>query len=456
MSTNTQNMTCDICINPFNKTSRKKLENNCCNSNICRECAIKWIMDTTTDAHCMNCNSAYTDDFLSLNFSKNWLNGDKRDRDTNILLLSEKSKLPETQIYLDISNQIDTCVENEKQIDLQLDDLYDQIKTLKATKHKNFRTKHNLERDFYDKTRLPVDNRRDFIFPCPDNTCKGYLSTQFKCKVCDKVTCSKCHKIKLNDHICNDDDIKTVEEIKKSSKPCPRCGCRIHKISGCSQMFCINPGCGTVFNWNTLVIEDNNAIIHNPHVAEYNAIHGTNIGSRNNDRLGLCDVSHANLPSFRRLPNFVERDNDNELYCRYLWNVISMKNHISNVEINNLVNFTHGHLDPDGTIKLRVLRVKYMKNYLSYDEWFKQIKTFKRALKKNNDYKSIFQLAETILNDLLREDLHIFENNRLFTNNSVKYIEAINYINSQFHALNTKYKVHGKMLIDHWNVSTGF
>ena len=58
------------------------------------------------------------------------------------------------------------------------------------------------------------------------------------------------------------------ELIKKETKPCPKCGERIQKISGCDQMWCAaekKPGepCGCLFSWKTGEIETGK-INHNP------------------------------------------------------------------------------------------------------------------------------------------------------------------------------------------------
>jgi uncharacterized Zn finger protein (UPF0148 family) len=45
----------------------------------------------------------------------------------------------------------------------------------------------------------------------------------------------------------------SFELILGDSKPCPKCGMRITKISGCSDMFCVQ--CKTAFYWETMKID---------------------------------------------------------------------------------------------------------------------------------------------------------------------------------------------------------
>ena len=98
---------------------------------------------------------------------------------------------------------------------------------------------------------------KKFIHACPKEDCRGFLSTQWKCGVCDSKVCKECFKIKNNksdkEHVCNPDDIETVKLIKSSTKPCPKCATAISKINGCDQMWCIN--CKVAFSWKKGTIE---------------------------------------------------------------------------------------------------------------------------------------------------------------------------------------------------------
>ena len=153
--------------------------------------------------------------------------------------------------------------------------------------------------------------RTQFIRACPIESCRGFLSQQWKCGLCNVYTCSKCNVPKCNvpkiknernmqeatrseaatldeatnvetvdkdqedtdDHVCNPDDVATAELLAKDTKPCPQCGTGIFKIDGCDQMWCTE--CRTAFNWRTGQLET--GYFHNPHYFEYQRRMGTNV-----------------------------------------------------------------------------------------------------------------------------------------------------------------------------------
>jgi hypothetical protein len=66
-------------------------------------------------------------------------------------------------------------------------------------------------------------------------------------------------------HTCDPDTVATAKLISSETKPCPKCGVRLYKISGCNQMWCT--ACNDcAFDWVTGKIEN---VIHNPHYFEY-------------------------------------------------------------------------------------------------------------------------------------------------------------------------------------------
>ena len=132
--------------------------------------------------------------------------------------------------------------------------------------------------------------RTQFIRACPIETCRGFLSQQWKCGLCNVSTCPKCNVPKIkktnimheltvdqdqedaDEHVCNPDDVATAELLAKDTKPCPQCGTGIFKIDGCDQMWCTE--CKTAFNWRTGQLETGH--FHNPHYFEYQRRIGAN------------------------------------------------------------------------------------------------------------------------------------------------------------------------------------
>jgi hypothetical protein len=131
--------------------------------------------------------------------------------------------------------------------------------------------------------------RTQFIRACPIESCRGFLSQQWKCGLCNVSTCPKCNIPKIKsprqananqdtdtkeeEHVCNPDDVATAELLAKDTRPCPQCGTGIFKIDGCDQMWCTE--CHTAFNWRTGQLETGH--VHNPHYFEYQRRMGTNV-----------------------------------------------------------------------------------------------------------------------------------------------------------------------------------
>lgn len=108
---------------------------------------------------------------------------------------------------------------------------------------------------------------KTLLFKCPKNDCEGYIDDEYTCALCQTKYCENCLS-PINpdeEHTCKKEDIKSFTEIKKSTKPCPKCAARIFRSEGCAQMFCTQ--CHTGFDWNTGEIIKTN--FHNPHRMEW-------------------------------------------------------------------------------------------------------------------------------------------------------------------------------------------
>lgn len=144
-----------------------------------------------------------------------------------------------------------------------------------------------------------------FARRCPDEECRGFLSPNNKCGLCDQFSCDKCMKIIGNKpaadddtHECNPDDMASVQMLKKETRPCPKCVTPIYKISGCDQMWCTQ--CHVTFSWISGQIVTSGPL-HNPHYYTFLREHGA--GAIRTPEEVVC----GGIPTARRI---IARFND--------------------------------------------------------------------------------------------------------------------------------------------------
>jgi len=225
-------MECAICTEKFNKTTRDKINCEYCDFEACRDCCKKWVLSETTPK-CMNtaCDRTWTRKFISNKFPKSFINNELKEHREDVLLQQEIALLPETQPF----------VEEE----IRKENINNEILTLRRRQFEIENQIITLRSNLYNRT---VTERREFIRECPDEECRGFLSTAWKCGICEKWTCPDCHEIKGHnrdsDHICDPDNIATAQLLSKDTKPCPKCRTSIFKIDGCfaenTQILCQN------------------------------------------------------------------------------------------------------------------------------------------------------------------------------------------------------------------------
>ncbi len=95
---------------------------------------------------------------------------------------------------------------------------------------------------------------------CSEPECKGMLHNKsgdhYLCNLCATTFCvhcvDKCTLANLAGHACNPDLVQTIDAIRNTTRPCPRCKVRITKTMGCNDMHCTH--CNVKFSWNTMKI----------------------------------------------------------------------------------------------------------------------------------------------------------------------------------------------------------
>lgn len=81
---------------------------------------------------------------------------------------------------------------------------------------------------------------------CINSQCHGKLNSNFECVLCSTKFCKKCERSIKKDHICNNEDIQSLEIISGIMK-CPNCLSKIERSEGCNTMKCIQ--CMSVFDY---------------------------------------------------------------------------------------------------------------------------------------------------------------------------------------------------------------
>jgi len=214
----------------------------------CKICMRTYVLNSL-EPSCMNtdCRRVFSIEILLEQLPDNF-RSQYKDHLANIELEKERQRLP------DMIAKADNA--------LKLRRLEHKISKAKAVVS-------NLEMDknilLINNNQDPEDTRRAFMKKCASETCNGFLSSNYKCRLCEKTTCLHCGVIRESeDHQCLQANIDTVTLLKSDTKNCPKCAVPIFRSSGCPQMFCVR--CHTAFDWTSLKII--NGPIHNPHYFE--------------------------------------------------------------------------------------------------------------------------------------------------------------------------------------------
>uniref|UniRef100_A0AB39JEV4 RING-type domain-containing protein n=1 Tax=Florenciella sp. virus SA2 TaxID=3240092 RepID=A0AB39JEV4_9VIRU len=436
-----QHECCPICCEDYNKTTKSEItcEFSDCGFTACKSCVRRYLLDIKNDPHCMNCKKMWGQHFLVMNLNRSFVTQEYKNKRKQLLLEKEMSKMPGTMEVVERIREIDTQNIEINKINAEIELLQSQITKLTKTKNEHKMIIHKINHG-------EQKERKQFIMPCPGEKCRGFLSCQYKCEICKLHTCPKCLVIigpnKNDPHVCNEDMVKSAELIRKETKPCPSCGTRIYKISGCNQMWCTH--CHVAFSWNSGQID--NGLVHNPHFYEYqkNANNG-NVLRNPGDIVcgGLCNM--YTLRNFIR--NTIKDDVDVDMYCENREFDISCLNfsnapianreQVYNIIVNNLYTLHRfsGHVSRivlydlretarDGDIT-EMARVDYILQKKTKEQLSAIVyqKDYKRQ--KTNEILHIYELLNVALIDFFRKLL----NSKL---KSVELFESIMDIIRQF------------------------
>ena len=371
----------------------------------------------------MSCRKGWTRENLMLNLTTKFVTKDYKTRRENLLLEREKSLMPATQVYVELEKKIRKLTTEITAMRTKLGNsngewakvAHQQLGPLAVaqgfkTEFEALMYRHKIAQEHrkicsnitidiqgleWEQNQLvermngrTVDvEKRSFVRACPHADCKGFLSTAWKCGLCDNWSCPTCHEVKGQDrdapHTCDPNNVATAELLARDSRNCPNCAAMIFKINGCDQMWCTQ--CHTAFSWRTGRIETHT--VHNPHYYEYQRTHGTLARQPG-------DVPCGGMPEWHILNRLIAQYYGQNRYT----------------DITNAYR-SHGHAqyaimpryqEANLLTENRDLRVKLMIGDIQDDEFKKKIQQREKANQRKRDIRQVVEMYMTILTDLFQ------------------------------------------------------
>jgi len=225
-------------------------------------------------------------------------------------------------------------------------------------------------------TQEKKSDRKKFIRRCMKAGCQGFLTTAWKCGLCEHYSCSKCFTIRGpnhdSPHTCQKEDLETADMIRLDSKPCPGCGEFINKSSGCNQIFCIS--CHTPWDWVTGKIVTHGAI-HNPHYYEWLKRNGGDI-PRN-----PADVPCGGYPYHNQLRNLAYSAPKNGHFFYEFYRLAMILQDKSQQSYQS-------HMDQAATFQQ--IHVQFLINAYDEKQWGRRLAMAEKRRKRDAEIQEVF------------------------------------------------------------------
>jgi len=438
---------------------------------MCRQCCEKYLLDLNDDPKCMYCKKPWEREVLTKLFTKVFLNTTYKSHRENLLMDREKSLLVEcqneasrilrqrngTDELTNLMKEYYNTRQYEKKLkyDLQLlrqrksqvlnlirkdkknQDAKTELTTLRTKEKELKEEKEKLRQNLLDRwDAISVlrhqqngeepEEKRKFIKACPATDCRGMLSTQWKCGICNIWVCPECHEIKGTErdvaHTCNSEILASVKLLKDDSKPCPKCSAMIFRQSGCSHMFCCE--CKTAFDYITGKIHPNGN--SNPLYHQWRQQRGMSVeGFVCNDEW----VMEWNFPQF-------EGD-----ILNYLQVVARELIHIRGYVLRNKFPARNNVNDN------RDLRIQYILKVIEENEWKRQLVIREKDKDKKQDVHNLLDLGVRACNDILRK---IIENPEHLKAYLAEMEELRTFVNEEFIIISKRFNCKVWNLCEVW------
>jgi len=474
---------CTVCCEPYNKTSNQQIaceHAGACQFEACKTCVRKYLLSTTADPNCMNCNKAWSDKFLVNKLKASFMRTDYKLHRKELLLQQQLSRVPETMAAAEQRKQLNELGAQYNQLTRQYVLAIKNVKEIRSARAKEYgaaKLALDKEVEAAEATRLLIQQNREkihhdinvvrnggatkeeekkevrkFIMPCGNADCRGYLSTQYKCELCEHHTCAKCFEHiglskDVDSHECKEENIESAEFIRKQSKPCPCCGTRISKIDGCDQMWCTQ--CHKAFSWNTGKLIT--GVVHNPHFYQYQREQGGGVAPRNPGDI-VCGVLPTSLDVIDRL-SIEDIPKSNEALYYETMSIHRLQNHLMDTYINRL---------RDGIARvdtmLEHIRIDYILQTINKEEMAACIFKIDAQRKRDTAILHVCDLFTTVAIDMfqaiVRSDKKGIEFEAQLTQLLIEYHILRIYVNEQMKDIGMTYGICVQQISNNWKNDT--
>jgi len=397
----------------------------------------------------MSCKKPWGREFLAESFTQVWMNTVYRGKRESLLFERERSLMPATQHLVEKEKKIRSLtrenLEHDKQISQNVIEMNKSHNRIGYAVPQNeeevmrrysscqefaemnavlqVRNSYNNGRINYIRSNDTKSERRTFVRACPATECRGFLSSAWKCGLCEVWVCPDCHEIKGTErdvaHTCDPGNLETARLLEKDSKSCPSCASMIFKIHGCDQMFCTQ--CNTAFSWNTGRIEKSR--IHNPHYFDYLRQRAGGEGIRRE----IGDIPCGGMPFPEQISGRLNLRTYNDVTRTTLFSAARGVVHIENVTLFRYrVNQVNDNED---------MRVKFMIGDFDDDEFKRQLQMREMQTERKNAIAAVLNtyvvVASEIFRKLVGDRPSYIDTDDLFFRDCLSEIEEIRLFTNQ-------------------------
>ena len=272
--------------------------------------------------------------------------------------------------------------------------------------------------------------------PCPAGECRGFVTRRkHQCGVCGVKVCHRCLQTEDDDdiHMCEEEHVQSAELILATTKPCPKCASRIHKIEGCDQMWCTN--CNTPFSWKSGK-EIVGRTIHNPHFYEWTRQQNTAQQQQQPRQLadceGLPDMQHVIQHLDVVFPDATAPTNN---FVRMVSSTHRKCVHLGEVEITRDTDTTQFRTNLD-------VRVQWLQNEITDTKFEKTLLRRHNQRIVHQHTNQVYGLVVTLCSDVFHRLLRENENTeQIRTSYLAEFNEISKYANTRLDKLERIYKV---------------